>query len=244
MSLARRHKNSGRQNIGRRFASHRQCDEALLVCVPDLCHVVRAGTSVSTTRPALTTTRLERAMAEAELHPESVSPQACERCGGPKVRAAWEKPNEFARRRFCSRACSNAARQVPIHDLIARHSSVAANGCIEWTSHIDASGYGRIAPRNGEVLAHRVSYEAARGSIPTGLHILHSCDNRKCINPDHLRAGTQADNSRDMIERGRAFRPVGRNNPNYRHGRFVRSASPHVQRAAREAGFIVEEAEA
>lgn len=165
-------------------------------------------------------------MAKAQLPLKSPFPQECEHCGALKKRAHWEKPHEFAKRRFCSRRCSNLARQVPIQELLARHSFYAESGCIEWTSHIDACGYGRIAPRNGEVLAHRVSFEAHNGPIPHGLHVLHSCDNRKCINPLHLRAGTNLDNIKDRLERGRSFSARGESNPNYRHGRYVKPAPP------------------
>ena len=51
--------------------------------------------------------------------------------------------------------------------------------------------------------AHRESHEMANGGIPDGLHILHSCDNRKCVNPGHLRAGTNQENVQDAMERSR-----------------------------------------
>jgi len=60
--------------------------------------------------------------------------------------------------------------------------------------------------------AHRVAWELTNGQkIPAGKHILHSCDNPPCVNPAHLRVGTDADNHRDRIERGRS--PRGEHNP-------------------------------
>lgn len=71
--------------------------------------------------------------------------------------------------------------------------------CVEHVGHIDAKGYGRY----GKFKAHRVEYEKANGPIPRGLHCLHKCDNRKCVNPDHLFLGTNKDNVNDRVSKGR-----------------------------------------
>ncbi len=76
-------------------------------------------------------------------------------------------------------------------------------GCWVWTAAtVGRAGHGSF--RNGRhVLAHRYAYQAYVGSIPRGQVVRHKCDNPKCVNPDHLELGTQADNMRDMAERGR-----------------------------------------
>lgn len=65
------------------------------------------------------------------------------------------------------------------------------------------AGYGRIGFRNKIWMAHRVMWTLVRGEIPGDLKVLHKCDNRPCCNPDHLWLGTQRDNMRDCVKKGR-----------------------------------------
>ena len=74
--------------------------------------------------------------------------------------------------------------------------------CWLWTACTDKLGYGRMYAL-GENRAHRISYRLFKGDIPEGMKVLHSCDVRNCVNPGHLRTGTQAENIRDAVERGR-----------------------------------------
>jgi hypothetical protein len=79
-------------------------------------------------------------------------------------------------------------------------------GCWEWSSSIDPSGYGKITFDGKQLLAHRVSYAIYQGQIPDGMMVLHRCDNRSCVNPDHLFLGTGKDNMVDCAAKGRAVR--------------------------------------
>jgi len=74
--------------------------------------------------------------------------------------------------------------------------------CWIWTSTTDSDGYGKIRVTGKQRAAHRVSWALANGREPD-LCVCHSCDNPKCVNPNHLWLGTQADNLRDMIAKGR-----------------------------------------
>lgn len=76
-------------------------------------------------------------------------------------------------------------------------------GCWLWSGGVGCGGYGRFR-QNGASLAHRVSYEWAKGPIPAGLVVMHRCDTPACVNPDHLRAGTQGDNNADRQAKGRS----------------------------------------
>jgi len=77
------------------------------------------------------------------------------------------------------------------------------NGCWIWQLGLDNWGYGMSRINGKQDKAHRVAYRAFIDEIPAGKSVLHMCDVRACVNPDHLYCGTQKDNMRDAIERGR-----------------------------------------
>lgn len=92
--------------------------------------------------------------------------------------------------------------------LVAR-SEPTSNGCTLFVGGLSPKGYGVLRDGGKTKLAHRVAYELHVGEIPAGLFVCHSCDNPRCIQPTHLFLGTNGDNVRDMMQKGRGV-PHGR----------------------------------
>lgn len=92
------------------------------------------------------------------------------------------------------------------------------DGCWNWTGGRDASGYGSIrVDRSRVTSAHRLSWELANGQmVPEGTCVCHTCDNRLCVNPDHLFLGSRGDNNADRHVKGRSAGPKGE-----RHSRAI-----------------------
>jgi DNA-binding CsgD family transcriptional regulator len=98
--------------------------------------------------------------------------------------------------------------------FIAKMSMPAKKtGCIHYLGGFSKNGYGVFEINNKSHSAHRISYELFVGLIPKNKLVLHKCDNRQCIAPQHLFVGTQADNIKDMQNKGRNSCGIGE-----RHG--------------------------
>lgn len=83
--------------------------------------------------------------------------------------------------------------------------------CWEWTGRVCPKGYGYFDRRRGRKCkwkerAHRHAWSLVNGEIPKGLHVLHRCDNPKCVNPRHLFLGTHRENMQDKVRKGRQAR--------------------------------------
>ncbi len=131
--------------------------------------------------------------------------RCCETCGSLFRVAPNRIKNENPS--FCSSKCYHKNhRRIPLIDRFRSYiGETTESGCMIWNGVIDKqTGYGRayIESQKSDG-AHRVAWMFANGSIPEGLWVLHRCDNKICVNPDHLFLGTNQDNIADKVSKGR-----------------------------------------
>jgi len=88
--------------------------------------------------------------------------------------------------------------------------------CWLWIGATYPNGYGRVRYKGKMCQTHRLAYEFEYGLIPDGMLICHQCDNRLCINPNHLFLGTYLDNNQDMIKKGRGIYFKGEQSGNHK----------------------------
>ncbi len=125
----------------------------------------------------------------------------CKNCGKEETAFGYTK----GRKKYCSKKCMNEFRHTPLEELVKKSIEKQENGCWNWTSSIATkTGYGKLVFGGKDISAHRASYTVFKGEIPKGKHVCHTCDNKKCVNPEHLWVGTAKENMQDKISKGRS----------------------------------------
>lgn len=121
----------------------------------------------------------------------------CRRC----VKCGVEFVGKGRKREYCTTSCKLKG------NIIKKR-----NGCWEWKGDLHPNGYGYTTnyETNKREHVHRISFRIFKGEIPKGLYVCHHCDNRKCINPEHLFVGTAKDNMQDAKRKGRLKNQHGR----------------------------------
>jgi len=152
-------------------------------------------------------------------------PVACKGCGTTFLK----RPAEIKRSpaNYCTKKCRGSHLSARAIAEFGGKGLVQDSGCIYWRGTINQDGYGVTSYQGRRMSAHMLSWVINHGAIPKGMCVCHSCDNRPCINPDHLFLGTHKDNMSDMARKGRA-----RSKLSMRDRQFIAESGLHARELA------------
>lgn len=129
-------------------------------------------------------------------------------CGINKITTTLQLKSGDTKSCGCIKSPKGEVYKEKVKKRLLKLIIINENGCWEWICSLDKAGYASTCyVRNGRKITmkgYKVSYLVFIGEIPNDLWVLHKCDNRKCINPDHLFLGTCQDNHDDMRSKNRA----------------------------------------
>ena len=165
--------------------------------------------------------RVHRLMYEVCVGPIPHGAVLCHQCDNPPCcepthvvvgtmrqnsREAWDRNRHPRERRSYGKRLPKGTRLedspgLVLSRLMTRVKEVGS-GCIEWQGSMHPGGYGKVEVNGRHYAAHRLIYELTVGPIPEGMYLLHSCDNPKCCNVEHLRPGTQRENVQEAASKG------------------------------------------
>lgn len=134
--------------------------------------------------------------------------KACEHCGAVFSKDGKLSFKQWEKTRFCSILCRDAshtkhqrAKQPPIDQAFASNIEKSSD-CWNWIGALGPDGYGRITYSGKQYRPHVLSMILSGVEPRKGEMVCHRCDNKRCVNPNHLYLGNAKTNSRDAVERG------------------------------------------
>lgn len=158
----------------------------------------------------------------------------------------WELGKVF-HSSFHKRKSINGFAYRSTKEYLFKNIMFGLSDCWYWIGPIDPAGYGLWCYKTKPRKAHRISYALFNGDFERTKKILHKCDSRNCVNPEHLFIGTQLDNVRDMISKGRhkfPERKYGEDNPlskltnkKIEEAKNLRNAGLSYKKIGKEMGF-------
>lgn len=130
-------------------------------------------------------------------------------CGNEKIVASGNLANGNVRSCGCLYSIHRQVYDEDIKLKLMSYIKLDENGCWVWQKAKHKQGYGNFSYKRKCLLAHRVSWMLHYGELDKDILVLHKCDNPPCVNPEHLFLGTDRDNVKDSISKGRFTRAKG-----------------------------------